>query len=211
MSHQLRASKRRYCWASITYNPTIKELKNDMLQSISTVHDFSRGSSRSSSQSSANAICTCLIKIRDFCMRSENVSDFEPVENFIKKENTDQLKLHDIIQYDCKNKQMSYYHWGLYVGFGKIIHFGPENGGTVKMDPINYSTDNYPCRVNNLTKYVKKRGYTERSETDITITANIYLEMKNFPYNLLAFNCGHMVTLWKYGVPFNPEVCIISI
>ena len=77
-------------------------------------------------------------------------------------------------------------------------------------EKINYCKNNYPCRVNNLSGYAKSKRYQEKEYLQVMMAALKDLAVSDFPYNVLSNNCGHMVTIWKYGVRFNPEVGFVK-
>ncbi|CAG2165967.1 unnamed protein product [Oppiella nova] len=97
---------------------------------------------------------------------------------------------------------------------GKNTLLSSQSHGIIEMTDLACGGQYRMCRVNNLTEYAKKKNYPAKSREEIM--ANIYTGLSafknnpNYKYHLLFNNCGHMVTFWKYGVAFNPEVHLIS-
>jgi hypothetical protein len=202
------AKNRQNCLLSMQVSSPmiIKELIDHMRGTTKTVWEFSRQSSQYSSDKGAE----CLDKTYDYFMRSEVVGDFETMEEFMKKINTNDLKLCDLIEYRCKINNVSCSHWALYIGDGQIIHFNQDNGGKVVQFWIDYKSENNLCRVNNLTRYARSKGYSEKSYSDVMKAALKDLDICHIQYDLCKNNCGLMATLWKYGVGFNPEVNFLN-
>jgi hypothetical protein len=202
------AENRQNCWVSMQVSSPmiIKKLRDQMHGAKKAVWEFSRQSSQSSSDIGAKF----LDKIYDFVMRSEIVGNFETIEEFMKKINTNDLKLCDLIEYRCNINNVPYSHWALYIGDRQIIHFNQDNDGEVVKSQIDYKSENNLCRVNNLTRYAKSKGYSKNSYSDVMKAALKDLDICHIKYDLYNNNCGHMATLWKYGVGFNPEVNFLN-
>ncbi|KAK6466426.1 phospholipase A and acyltransferase 2-like [Huso huso] len=106
----------------------------------------------------------------------------------------------DLIEFD----RVGFYHWGIYVGDGYIVHLSPADDKRATVIPVDVKirkekidvvAAGQPWRVNNLHDATRKH----RSPQKMVQLAEAEVG-KTHRYDLAEHNCEHFVTELRYGV-----------